>query len=273
MVRNSVGFFVMMVGIPAWAASVPAEIPGCQDLKLLPRVLGCVITECSTKRLESVKIQTSGGDTQNVQGPSSTVKYSCATLTLERLMAELLPAIQKAEYQVVYQDEEGESRLITAKKGAEWLDIDTSLDDNGALYSLTLVETGAPKPLAGDVCSEAPAFPLPAGCALTDCTAKRKDTLQMRYSEKTQIDLSGAARISGIACQAPVTPGTFFDSAIAALKESGYTQVFTQREKPEYSWLTVRQGKRWLELMSFQDAEAINFQITDVQALADPKLR
>ncbi len=95
----------------------------------------------------------------------------------------------------------------------------------------------------------------------------------MRYSGAVQVDLAGASRVSGIACETAVTPAQLLDAAVAALKTNGYTQVFTEREKPEYSWLTVKQGKRWLELMSFQDADQINFQLTDVQALVDPKIR
>lgn len=250
-------------------------MPGCQDLKLFPRVSGCIITECSTKRSEPVKLQMTAADAQSVQGPMSTVHYACpAPLTIDRITADLVPTIKKAEYEIIYQDDDGDSRIVTAQKGSQWLDVDATVDDMGSLvYTLTAVEVGPPKPLTGDVCSEVSAFPLPEGCALTDCTSKRKDTLQMRYSGTVQIDLAGASRVSGISCDAAVTPAQLFDAATAALKTSGYAQVFTQREKPEYSWLTARQGKRWLELMSFQDAEQINFQLTDVQVLVDPKIR
>ena len=57
-----------------------------------------------------------------------------------------------------------------------------------------------------------------------------------------------------------------FETAKSALKEQGFETVFTQVERPEYSWLTVKSGARWVELMSFQDSDAIAYQLTDVAA-------
>jgi len=88
----------------------------------------------------------------------------------------------------------------------------------------------------------------------------------MRSDTQTQVALTGAVRLSGISCDAPVSTVQLFEAAAAALKRSGFEVVYSERARADYSWLTARSGKRWLELMSFQDSDAVAYQLTDVQA-------
>ena len=246
-----------------------ADTAGCKDLRLVTRVPGCTIVECTAKRIDAVRIQMDADRQEPVEGPASLLRYSCpAPATLDTVAHELAPSLKRAGFNVVYQDvDDATSRVFTAQKGNQWIGAEAAARDAGGVdYTLSSVESGPARPLMGEICTETALFTLPKGCSSSECNSKRSDSVEMRKSTENQVALTGALRSSAIACTAAIGTTQLFDAAQAALKVAGFELVFTQRERPEYSWLTMRSGKRWVEFMSFQDGESIAYQLTDVLA-------
>ena len=249
------------------AIAATPDAAGCKDLKAVPRVGQCVILECSSKRTDSAEFAI-GERSQKVEGMVSSVKYSCpAPSTLDGISKELVAALRKVGYLIVTQDSnEAGDRVITGRKGEQWVGVEADVDDGVAGYTITSAEAGAARLGAAENCSESGFVSLPKGCVLSECGSRRKDAVEMRANAASQVSLEGALRTTGIACDASVTPAQLFDAAHSSLKQAGFEVVYSERNRPEYSWLTSRAGKRWIELMSYQDSDAIAYQLTDVQA-------
>ena len=194
---------LILGGAGLFAADPLADPAGCKDLKLFSKAGGCAITECSAKRSDSAQFQMDAARQQEISGPTASVRYSCGpTATLDTVVKDLLPSFKKAGYTVIYQDNEDTSRIITGHRGGDWLDVDASLADSGAVsYTLTSVDAVAIKTLSGEVCSDAGLLTLPKGCTLTECSAKRNDTVEIRSGAEAQVTVAGSVRSTTISCE------------------------------------------------------------------------
>ena len=260
-------FVYLLLSLTGIVAAATPDAAGCKDLKAVPRAGQCAILECSSKRADSAEFAI-GERSQKVNGMVSSVKYSCmAPATLDGVSKELIAALRKTGHLIVTQDvNDAGDRVITARKGEQWVGVEAEVDDGVVGYTITSAEAGAARTTTAENCSESGFVTLPKGCMLSECGSRHKDAVEMRANATSQISLEGALRTTGIACDASVTPAQLFEAAQSALKQAGFEVVYSERSRPEYSWLTSRSGKRWIELMSFQDSDAIAYQLTDVQA-------
>ena len=262
-------FATALLSLPLLGASPAGDLAGCKDLRTFTRLDGCTVVECGAKRRDGVKLQMSSDRQEVLEGPATSIRYSCpAPATMDSVTKGLAELAQKAVYTVIYQDsQDPNSHLMTTQHGGHWVDVDISPDDTGGgiVYTLSGVEVGPAKPI-GEVCAGETAFPIAKGCVVNECTNKRRDKVEMRQTNDDQAVLMGTVHTSAISCNATVPLSWVFDSAQIALKGLGYEPVFTQRDRPEYSWLTMRSGQKWVELMSFQDGDTLGYQLTEVQA-------
>lgn len=267
MIRSAI---LLIFGAAALLAAGDAE--GCRDLKLFPRAGSCIIIECGSKVRDAIDFQTGADQKKAVEGASATLKYQCpAAMEPEQVANDMLPVFKKAGFGVVYQDfEDPMGALITARKGDRWMELFATREDDGPVYSLTVLETGTLKLAAGEACSELGLYALPKGCAISECSAKSSESMEFRTGAETQSAVQGSRRSTAIACPAALTPAQMFDASKSGLRAAGVEIVFEDVQKLDYSWLTGRSAGRWIELMSFQDGEAIAYQLTAIQPEGTP---
>src|SRR5580700_2767284 len=126
-------------------AARAADPEGCADLKLLPRLEGCVIAECSTKRHDTFDVP--DGSAGPVEGGINALTYTCpASMDLARIQRELDAEIRKAGYLSVAparnEQAEASNPSGTARKGSRWLRWSASSEDAGTSYSLINASAG-----------------------------------------------------------------------------------------------------------------------------------
>lgn len=258
-----------MIAITCFSATAKgADADGCRDLRLFPKPDTCIIIECASKTRDTVTLQMDGEQKKSLEGASATVKYSCpATLAANQLAKDAAPLFKKNGFSLVYEDyEDPMGAIVTGKHGDRWMELFASNEDSGTVYTMTLVETGPQPQAAGEACSDLGVYVYPKGCRISECSAKHKDSVDFRVSADAQKLLQGALRSTSIACDAAVvTPAQMFDASKQGLKGAGFEIVFDERAKPDYSWMTGASKHRWVELMSFQDGDAIGYQLTALQ--------
>jgi hypothetical protein len=251
-----------------FAATASSDAGGCADLKLFPKIVGCSISECSSKRHDSFEFELNAEQRKTIEGGTQAITYSCpASVTPIQLSREIQAAVKKASLETVYEDlEDTTDILITARLGEDtWMEFTASTDEDATEYTVTSLQANESTAFVSGTCSELDLFKLPNGCTITECTAKKTESVEMRTSLSSQNAFAGPVRTVALACEQTVTPALLFETAQTGLKAAGLEILFSDRQRPDYSWLTARAGGKWVELMSFQDAETIAYQLTGVQ--------
>jgi len=253
-------FFGMFAPRSAWAA----DAQGCADLKLLPRLEGCVIEECSARLHEL--FDTADASSTPLDANVNTLLYSCpAAMDLQRVKRELDAEIHKAGFLNVAEDKTDPSNaVVTARKGAHWVRWSATAEDGVTSYSLT-VAAGSAEKFKAEACVEPKVLTLQKSCEIVECASKSEDSVGMRTAQKEQTSVAGTVQTATLACPA-IPPAQVFPVAEDELKRSGYEIVFSDRERPESGWLTGRAGKHWVELVSSPDGESTSYALTSVAA-------
>jgi protein TonB len=264
----------IVVGLAIFAAlpcaAQAGDAEGCVDLKLLPRLEGCIIQECSAKQHESFE---TGVDTPAASTDSSAVPldanvnsltYSCpASMDPARVKRELDAEIRKAGYQNVAEDKtDAANPVATARKGSHWLRWGASSEDGSTSYSLISAESSTEK-FKAEACAQPPVFSLQKSCEIVECTSKSEDSVGMRTAQKAQASIAGAVQTATLACPAN-SPAQMLSAAEEELKRSGFEILFNDHERPESGWITGRAGKKWVELVTAPDGESVSYALTVV---------
>jgi TonB family protein len=253
---------------PADAETQPRDTEGCTDLKLFPRLAGCVIQECSAKLRDS--LDTSAGDTTaggagaaTPDGSLSSLVYSCAaSMDLARIQRELNAEIRTAGYRIVAEQKENkfdpDNPVVTARKGSRWLRWSASSDDGISSYSLS----SAGK-LPAESCTPPALLAALKQCEVVECSSKVEDSVAMRTGPKAETSLTGNVQTVALAC-----PSAWAAQALSVLegelKSSGFKTLFSDREQPENAWITGRAGARWVEFVGSPDGESVDYTLTMV---------
>jgi hypothetical protein len=253
--------------LPGAARAGDAE--GCMDLKLLPRLEGCIIQECSAKQHDS--FETSAGPAGSAAGQLdasvNALTYTCpaatASLDLDRVKRELDAEIRKAGYQTIAEDKTNPANpTVTARKGSHWLRWDASSEDGEAIYSLISAESAIEK-FKAEACGQPAAFSSLKQCDVVECMSKSEDSVAMRTSLKEETSLTGNVQTLTLACPA-ISPAQAFSTVEGELKASGFEILFSDREHIESAWITGRAEKRWVELASVPDGASVSYALTVV---------
>ncbi len=262
--RATIPFLFCSFGMFAPTIASAADAQGCTDLKLLPRLEGCVIEECSARQHES--FDTADRSTAPLDASVNSLLYSCpASMDLARVKRELDAGIHKAGFLNVAEDKTDPSNtVVTARKGSRWIRWGATSEDGVTSYSLTMASNSTEK-FKADACTEPRVLSLQKSCEIVECASKSEDSVAMRTAQKEQTSVAGTVQTATLACPT-IGPAQAFSGAEDELKQSGFEILFSDREHPEGGWLTGRAGKHWVELVSAPEGEPGSYTLTSVAA-------
>lgn len=208
------------------------------DLKLLPRLEGCIIQECSAKQHDSFETSAEQFDA-GVNVLTYTCPAASAALDLDRVKRELDAEIRKAGYQTIAEDKTNPANpTVTARKGSHWLRWDASSEDGEAIYSLISAESAIEK-FKAEACGQPAAFSPLKQCDVVECMSKAEDSVAMRTASKEETSLTGNVQTLTLACPS-ISPAQAFSTVEGELKASGFEILFSDREHIESAWITGR---------------------------------
>lgn len=114
-----------------------------QDSPLLSRMPGCGLFECSKKDFDAFDVVINkAGETQSLEGGGQELNYACpATSSPLQLLRNTEAALRKAGYTVVFsgRHEADEFPAVTARNGAQWIAVQTSMFNEFPTYRMTTV--------------------------------------------------------------------------------------------------------------------------------------
>jgi hypothetical protein len=261
--RVLVFILLTVAAMPRAARAGDAE--GCVDLKLLPRLEGCIIQECSAKQHDSFDLPdgSAGPLDANVNALTYTCPAAPASMDMQRVKRELDSELRKAGYQTIAEDKtDAANPAVTARKGSHWLRWSASLEDGDLSYSLTSAESSTEK-FKAEACGQPRILAAMKECEVMECASKSEGSVAMRTAQKEETSLAGNVRTVTLAC--PATSAAQALSAVESeLKASGFEILFSDREHPDSGWVTGRAGTKWVELVSIPDGESISYALTVV---------
>jgi hypothetical protein len=254
---------LILLTVAAMPRAVQAgDAEGCADLKLFPRLQGCIVQECSAKQHDS--FEPPDGSAGQLDANVSALTYTCpASMDLQRMKRELDAELRKAGYQTIAEDKtDADNPTVTARKGTHWLRWAATSEDGDPSYSLTSAESSAGK-FKPEACGQPPVLSAMKECEVVECASKSEDSVAMRTALKEETSLAGNVQTVTLAC--PANGAAQALSTIESeLKASGFEILFSDREHPESGWVTGRSGKKWVELVSVPDGESISYALTVV---------
>ncbi len=244
-------------------AAQAAEAEGCVDLKPFPRLEGCVIVECSAKHHDPFEAGDASG--APLDADTNALSYSCPAGNLQKMQHDFDVELHKAGFLSISEDKsDAASPALSARKGSQWVHWNASTEDSGNTYSLTTAN-GASEKFKAEACGQMPLLSPLKQCEVVECASKSEDSVAMRTAQKEETSLAGNVQTLMLACPS-INASQAFTSVEGDLKSSGFEILFSDREHPEGSWVTGRAGKRWVELVSAPDGEAISYVLTMVPA-------
>jgi outer membrane protein OmpA-like peptidoglycan-associated protein len=118
--------------VAAWGQELEPDEEGCKDSKLVSRMRGCRINECSSQEFDSAEILVGikEGEAVNktLEGQVERLSYVClASITPLQIARNLESALKAAGYKIVFsgRGENGEP-AVTAQSGGQWISVATS---------------------------------------------------------------------------------------------------------------------------------------------------
>jgi periplasmic protein TonB len=255
---------LLTVAAAPWAAQA-GDAEGCVDLKLFPRLEGCIIQECSAKQHDS--FETTDGSAGPLDANVNALTYTCpaapGSMDLQRIKRELDAELRKARYQTTAEDKtDAANPGVTARKGSHWLRWEASSQDGDASYSLTSAENSTDK-FKAEACGQPRVLSAMKECEVLECASKSEGSVAMRTAQKEETSLAGNVQTVTLACPA-IGAAQALSAVEGELKASGFEILFSDREHPDSGWVTGRAGKRWVELVSIPDGESISYAFTVV---------
>lgn len=139
--------FVLAIAL-LFPTSSFAQEPGvdaedCKPSPLLARMTGCGIYECSKKEFDAAEVVINmAGETKNLEGEVEHLKLVCPTkLSQLQLLRNAEGALKKAGYAIVHSGRADgwDHPIVTAQKGAQWIEVKTSQFNEFPTYEQTAV--------------------------------------------------------------------------------------------------------------------------------------
>jgi periplasmic protein TonB len=252
------------------------DAEGCKDPALLKRISGCVIAACTAKEHDKITLQVGAHETQSRDASIDSVTYSCpAGLSPQQAARNLDDKLRAAAYQIVFEDmQDATSAGVTARKGTQWIQLNSDMADEGTTYTVSVAETDAKKTAQVKTCTGpvAPAIERHA-CVVVECNSGTSDGVKLRTSPHSETSLKGALVETTLICE-KLTPPQVFESALKTFRDENFQIVFEDRTRTADSWLTGRSGKRWIELTNSQEGDSMLYlltALTSTEEVADAK--
>jgi outer membrane protein OmpA-like peptidoglycan-associated protein len=144
---------VAALATPAWAQEPgDPDAEGCKDSKLLTRMAGCTIVECSTKEFEATELQikavdpdTNAAPKQALEGAFEQLRYYCpAKYSLVQIQRNAENALKGAGFTIVFSGKsEDDWPMVTARKGAQWVSVLSREVNDHTGYDFTALKAQA----------------------------------------------------------------------------------------------------------------------------------
>lgn len=259
--------FFLLLTLPATPRIVQAgDAEGCADLKLFPRLEGCVIVECAAKQHDSFDAVEGSAAPLNFNpsdANTNSLAYSCPLGDLQKMRRDFDAQLRKAGYQTIAEDKSDAASLgLTARKNSQWIHWNANTEDGATTYSLTTASSAGEK-FKAEACSQPASISLLKACEVVECTSKSEDSVSMRTTQQGETSLAGNVQTVALACPSNGAAGEL--SAVEGeLKASGFEILFSDHEHPEGGWMTARSEKRWMELVGSPEGESVSYTLTVV---------
>jgi TonB family protein len=252
----------ILLGLATLPPAVEAgDAAGCADLKLFPRLDGCVIQECSAKRHDPLDAGDGGSAPKDAN--TNALSYSCPAGDLQKMQHGFETQLRKAGYQNIAPDASDPANpALTARKGSQWIRWSATAEDTATEYSLTVASGGVEK-FKTQACVPPPLLSSLSQCEVEECDSKSEDLVTVPIAAKKETSLTGNVQTVTLACPS-FTPVQTFAAVEGELKKSGFEILFSAREQPESAWMTARAGKLWVEMASASDGESVSYSLTMV---------
>jgi periplasmic protein TonB len=252
------------------------DAEGCKDPAFLKRISGCVIAACTAKEHDKITLQVGAHETQSRDASIDSVTYSCpADLSPQQAARNLDGKLRAASYQIVFEDmQDATSAGVTARKGTQWIQLNSDVADDGTMYTVSVAETDPKKPAQVKSCTgpTAPAIEQRA-CVVVECNSGSSDGVKVRTGSHSETSLKGPLVETTLICE-KLTPAQVFESALNTFRDENFEIVFEDRTRAADSWLTGRSGKRWIELTNSQEGDSMLYlltALTSTEEVADAK--
>jgi len=140
---------VVALAIVPVVLTADEDVEGCKDSKFLSRIPGCFITECDNKEFDAAEIQVGAYDEKTESIPKKTLegkkeflRFTCPdNVSLLQIQRNAQNALKAAGYTIVYNGKsEVEEPMVTANKGATWVEVTTTAAAGPPEYALTTVQ-------------------------------------------------------------------------------------------------------------------------------------
>jgi outer membrane protein OmpA-like peptidoglycan-associated protein len=137
--------FVCTLAVPAVAQEPGVDDEACKgkDSKLLSRLPGCGLYECSEKEFDATDIVVNmAGETKTLEGAIEMQHYICpAKMSTLQIYRNVEAALKKAGYKVVVSGKaEGyDEPMVTAQMGNRWMFVETDMFNEFPTYRQTAV--------------------------------------------------------------------------------------------------------------------------------------
>lgn len=155
----SILLFTLAVAGPAWAQEPGVDESDCKESALVSRMPGCGIFECTKKDFDGAELVISkDAEKQSVEGNLESLKMVCpANLSPLQLRRNMEAALTKAGYTQVFSGPHADSDfpVVTARKGAQWISVQTYMFNEFPAYDQTAVLVTA---MAQDISASAQAM-------------------------------------------------------------------------------------------------------------------
>lgn len=126
---------------PAWAQEPGVDEENCKPSPLMTRMPGCGIFECMKKEFDAFDVVINqAGDMKNLEGEVDHLKLICpANLSPLQLLRNAEAALKKSGYTVVFsgRHQSHDNPAVTAQKGNQWIQVQTSMFNEFPTYEQT----------------------------------------------------------------------------------------------------------------------------------------
>ena len=148
--RGAMRIKIISIGIIVSLAILPSQVSGqdregCQDLKILTRLSGCSITDCSKSEYDAADLivsTTADTRTTHVEGKIEKISYDCPNKSALQVRRNAENALKNAGFTVDFTGYDVPDHYVTAHKGPQWVGVVAHEMTGSSAYDVTAVLTG-----------------------------------------------------------------------------------------------------------------------------------
>jgi outer membrane protein OmpA-like peptidoglycan-associated protein len=164
MIRRSLVVAVMsacaLIATPVFAQDpTEPDADNCKPSPLLSRMPGCQIFQCEKKEFDQYELVINkASEKKTLEGAGDFLNFACPASTSQlQLQRNVEAALRKSGYTIVYsgKHEDHEFPIVTAQKGAQWIQVQTGNYNEFSTYEQTTVLV---KEMAQDMSASAQAM-------------------------------------------------------------------------------------------------------------------